>query len=87
MVDRSNSGRQDILEYMLQTIDKPAAKVSENAPSIMTHKIKAEQVRKVIGPGGSMITKIIEEAGGSDKVNIDFEDDGTIFITAKDSAA
>lgn len=87
MVDRSNSGRQDILDYMLKTIDKPAETVSKFAPSIMTHQIKPEQVRKVIGPGGSMITKIIEEAWGSDKVNIDFDDDGTIFITAKDGDA
>lgn len=87
MVDRSNSGRQDILEYMLQTIDKPAEKMSPYAPSIEVHKIKAEQVRTVIGPGGSMITKIIEWAWGADLVSIDFEDDGTVFITAKDQAA
>jgi len=34
-----------------------------------------------------MITKIIEASGGSDLVNIDFEDDGSVFITAKDQAA
>lgn len=87
MVDRSNSGRQDILDYMLKTIDKPAAKMSPYAPSIEVHKIKAEQVRTVIGPGGSMITKIIEWAWGPDLVSIDFEDDGAVFITAKDQAA
>lgn len=87
MVDRSNSGRQDILDYMLQTIEKPAEKMSPYAPSIEVHKIKAEQVRKVIGPGWSMITKIIEESWGPELVNIDFEDDGSVFITAKDQAA
>jgi len=34
-----------------------------------------------------MITKIIEASGGSDLVNIDFEDDGSVFITAKDQSA
>jgi len=87
MVDRSNSGRQEILDYMLQTIDKPATEMSPYAPSIAVHKIKPEQVRTVIGPGWSMITKIIEASGGSDLVNIDFEDDGSVFITAKDQAA
>jgi len=32
----------------------------------------------VIGPGGKMINKIIDETG----VQIDIEDDGTIFVTA-----
>lgn len=48
---------------MLKTIDKPAAETSKYAPSIKTYKIDAEQVRFVIGPGGSTITKLIEEAG------------------------
>jgi len=51
MVDRSNSGRQDILEYMLKTIDKPAESLSPYAPSIKVHKIKPDEVRSVIGPG------------------------------------
>jgi polyribonucleotide nucleotidyltransferase len=48
MVDRSNSGRQDILEYMLKTIDKPAEKLSPYAPSIKVYNIKPDQVRSVI---------------------------------------
>ncbi len=86
MVDRANSGRQDILDYMLQTISKPADSISEYAPSIETYKIEPDQVRTVIGPWGSMINKIIEEVGGADMINIDFEDDGTTYITAKDGS-
>lgn len=84
MVDRSNSGRQDILDYMLKTIDKPAETLSPYAPSIKVHKIKPDDVRSVIGPGWSVIKKIIEELWGQDAVSIDFEDDGTVYIGAKD---
>ena len=79
MVDRANSGRQEILDYMLQTIGTPRAETNEHAPLIKVYKIDPTKVRTVIGPGGSTITKLIEEAGD---VNIDFEDDGTTYITA-----
>ncbi len=86
MVDRSNSWRQEILDYMLKTIDKPAEKLSPHAPSIKVYKIKPDQVRSVIGPGWSVIKKIIEELWGQEAVSIDFEDDGTVYIGAKDQA-
>lgn len=51
MVDKSNIGRQYILDFMMQTIDTPREKVSPYAPFMMTYKIRGEQVRSVIGPG------------------------------------
>jgi polyribonucleotide nucleotidyltransferase len=40
--------------------------------------INPDKIRFVIGPGGKMINKIIDETDAS----IDIEDDGTIFIMA-----
>jgi polyribonucleotide nucleotidyltransferase len=39
--------------------------------------IKPDQIRDVIGPGGKMITSIIERADG---VKIDIDQDGKVFI-------
>ncbi|MDP2670429.1 MAG: KH domain-containing protein [bacterium] len=46
-------------------------------------KVKPEQVREVIGPGGSVIQEIIRQTG----VNIDLKDDGSGVITAKSQDA
>ena len=43
---------------------------------IISFKIDPEKIRDVIGPGGKIINKIIEETG----VSIDIEDDGSVFI-------
>ena len=85
MVDKSNLGRQMILDFMLETIAEPRTEVSPYAPFMMTYKIRSEQVRTVIGPGWSVIQKIIEDMWGADMVSIDFEDDGTTYITAKNA--
>lgn len=87
MVDKANSGRQDILDYMLTHIAEVSPEMSPYAPSIVVHQIKSEKVRTVIGPGWATITKIIEEAWGPEVVSIDFEDDGTTYISAKDQEA
>ena len=43
-------------------------------------KINPDKIRDVIGPGGKIINKIIEETG----VKIDIEQDGTVFISSTD---
>jgi len=45
----------------------------------LTTHIPAEKIGEVIGPGGKMIKKIMEESGAE---SIDIEDDGTVFIAA-----
>lgn len=74
---RTNKARMYILdEVMLKAIDKPRAKLSKYAPKIETIKINPDKIRDVIGAGGKVINKIIEETG----VKIDIEEDGTVFI-------
>lgn len=80
---RSQTGRSEILDFMLQTIDTPSATLSPFAPLLLQFAVKPEQVREVIGPGGSVIQEIIRVTG----VKIDLNDDGTGVITSKEQEA
>lgn len=71
-------GRLHILESMVATISAPRTELSEFAPKIIMVKINPDKIRDVIGPGGKVINKIIDETG----VKIDTEQDGTIFISS-----
>lgn len=78
---KTNVARQYILdEIMAKTIAKPREEVSEYAPKIINIKINPEKIGAVIGAGGKIINKIIEETG----VKIDIEDDGTVFVYGMD---
>ncbi len=77
-LSQAKEGRAHILGKMLETIAEPSKEMSPYAPRIITMKIDPEKIRTVIGPGGKMINEIIEKTG----VNIDIEDDGSVFITA-----
>lgn len=48
---RSQTGREEILQYMLQTITEPRKELSQYAPLLLQFNVKPEQVREVIGPG------------------------------------
>jgi polyribonucleotide nucleotidyltransferase len=72
-------GRMFILDKMLECIDKPREEVSKYAPKIISMSIDPEKIRDVIGSGGKVINKIIEETG----VKIDIEDDGSVLIAAE----
>ncbi len=73
-------GRIHILDSMLATISEPRERLSQYAPKIIMVKINPDKIRDVIGPGGKVINKIIDETG----VKIDTEQDGTIFISSVD---
>jgi polyribonucleotide nucleotidyltransferase len=81
-IKQANQGRDEILNVMLETIDKPNSEISPYAPKIETIKIPADKVKIVIGKWGETIDEIIAETG----VKIDFEDDGSCFITSRDQA-
>ena len=75
--------RQKIMEVMLKAIARPKDKLSPFAPRIMTLSINHEKIRDVIGPGGKTINKITEITGAE----IDIEQTGLVFITAKDESS
>jgi len=79
---RTKKAREYILnEIMLKEIAKPREEVSKYAPKIINFKIDVEKIRDVIGTGGKVINKIIEETG----VKIDIEEDGRVFIYSEDT--
>lgn len=73
-------GRLHILNEMRKCIDKPNEELSKYAPKIVTMRINPDKIRDVIGAGGKVITKIIDETG----VKIDIEQDGEVFIAGID---
>ncbi len=80
---QANRGRAHIMGKILEVISTPRPELSAFAPRIITMSIHPDKIRDVIGPGGKMIKKIIEETG----VKIDIEDDGKVFIAAIDMEA
>ncbi|SCM80408.1 polynucleotide phosphorylase/polyadenylase [uncultured Sporomusa sp.] len=80
---QARRGRMHIMGRMLEAIAEPREELSPFAPRIITMEIDPDKIRDVIGPGGKIIKKIIEETG----VTIDIEDDGKVFIAAVDVEA
>ncbi len=77
-IAQANVGRQHILSKMLEAIDKPRADLNKYAPKIISFDINPDKIREVIGSGGKVINKIIEETG----VKIDITDDGRVNIAS-----
>ncbi len=82
-LEQAKKGRFFILDKMEEAIAEPRPDLSPYAPRMITMEIDPDRIRDVIGPGGKIIRKIIEETG----VEIDIEDDGRVFITALDQEA
>ncbi|QJA09051.1 polyribonucleotide nucleotidyltransferase [Romboutsia sp. CE17] len=79
-LEQARVGRLHILNEMRKTIDAPKPQLSKYAPKIITMNINPDKIRDVIGPGGKVITKIIDETG----VKIDIEQTGEVFIAGID---
>ncbi len=77
---QSKGNRLEILQKIVAAISTPRTEMSQYAPRIIVMKINPEKIRNVIGSGGKIINEIIDETG----VQIDIEDDGSIFITSPD---
>ena len=82
-LEQAKEGRQHILGKMLEALAAPRPELSKYAPRITTIKVKPDQIRLVIGPGGKTIKGIIDQTG----VAIDVEDDGTVNVASSDSDA
>ncbi len=82
-LDQAREGRLHILGKMLETLREPREEINRWAPRITTVKVKPDQIRIIIGPGGKTIKGIVEQTGCS----VDVEDDGTVAIASSDSDA
>jgi polyribonucleotide nucleotidyltransferase len=70
-----------IIDKLVETIAEPRTELSKFAPRMIVIKINPAKIKDVIGPGGKVINKIIQDTGVS---KIDIEDDGSVFITSLD---
>ncbi|KWX86790.1 polynucleotide phosphorylase [Paenibacillus riograndensis] len=81
-LQQAKEGRMFILGKMMEAISEPRPNLSKYAPKIIIININPDKIRDVIGAGGKIINKIIEETG----VKIDIEQDGRVFIGSSDEA-
>ncbi|MCC6214009.1 MAG: polyribonucleotide nucleotidyltransferase [Polyangiaceae bacterium] len=82
-LDQAREGRLHILRKMNETLSTPRGEISKWAPRITTVKVKPDQIRIIIGPGGKTIKGIVDQTG----VSIDVEDDGTVNVAGSDPDA
>jgi len=75
-LSQAKEGRLHILNEMSKTIKEPKKSLSKFAPKIVSFSIDPEKIGEVIGKGGKVINKIIEDTGAK----IDINEDGKVFI-------
>lgn len=75
---QAKQARLEILDAIEKAIPAPRPELSQYAPRISIIKIDPKKIRDVIGTGGKVINEIVEKTG----VQIDIEQDGTIFVSA-----
>ena len=81
---QAKEARFVILDKMHAAISQPRVELSNYAPRIVTLHIGPDKIGEIIGPGGKMIRKIIEETGVT---TIDIEDDGTVLVASSNKEA
>ncbi len=69
-----------ILGVITASIPAPRADLSPYAPRIISFHVDPEKIGAIIGPGGKVINKIIDETG----VSIDIDDDGLVMVCGTD---
>ena len=83
---QAKKARMEILDVIQAQIPEPRKEVSKYAPKTCIFMINPDKIKDVIGRGGEMITKIIQECSGVVSVNddkavkVDLEDDGRVMI-------
>jgi polyribonucleotide nucleotidyltransferase len=80
---QARDGRLHILGKMAETLPAARPELSKWAPRITSVKVKPDQIRLIIGPGGKTIKGIVDQTG----VSIDVEDDGTVNVASADPDA
>ncbi|MFH1312271.1 MAG: polyribonucleotide nucleotidyltransferase [Candidatus Eisenbacteria bacterium] len=83
VVAQSTEARQKIHDIMDSTLQSPREEISSYAPRIVSIRVDKDKIREIIGPGGKIIRKIIDETGAV----IDINDDGEVKIASPDRSA
>lgn len=71
-----------ILGVLKDAIPAPRPELSPYAPRLISFHVDPEKIGAIIGPGGKVINKIIDETG----VSIDIEDDGLVVVCGTNAA-
>ncbi len=82
-LNQAKDGRIHILKEMSKSINAPRKNLAETAPKIFRMSVALEKIRDVIGSGGKVIREICEVSGAK----VDIDDDGSITVSAIDSAS
>lgn len=80
-LEHARVGRLFILGKMLEAIKEPRETVSKYAPKVEMITVNPKKIGEIIGPGGKMINKIIEET----ETEIDIDDDGSVSVTGENA--
>lgn len=83
VLSQAREGRLYILDRMLKVLPASRADVSRFAPKVKVIRIPVEKIGEVIGPGGKIIRRIIDQTGAA----VDVEDDGSVNISSPDKEA
>lgn len=82
-LEHAKAGRMHIMNIMNETLSANRELLSPYAPKIISMDVDPDKIREIIGPGGKMIKKIIEETG----VAINIDDSGRVEIAGVDQGA
>ena len=83
IVKQANPARLFILNKIIETINTPRKELSEYAPRITTFMIDKEKIGALIGPGGKIIKRIIQDTGAK----IDVDDEGRVSVASDNEEA
>lgn len=81
-LEHAKAGRIHIMNIMNETLQVNREVLSPYAPKIVSMDVDPDKIREIIGPGGKMIKKIIEETG----VAVNIDDSGRVEIAGVDQA-
>lgn len=81
-LEHAKAGRMHIMNIMNETLQVNREVLSPYAPKIVSMDVDPDKIREIIGPGGKMIKKIIEETG----VAVNIDDSGRVEIAGVEQA-
>jgi polyribonucleotide nucleotidyltransferase len=79
-LEQARQARLQILDVIEGTIPVPREELSPNAPRMTVMQVSPDKLGAVIGSGGKTVRSIEDQCD----VEVDIEDDGTIYVAAVD---
>lgn len=77
-LEQGREALNNVLDILEKELPTPRPDLSPYAPRIISFRVDPEKIGSIIGPGGKIINKIIDETD----VAIDIDDDGLVMITS-----